>query len=91
MEADLKERSLYGRIKEDYYNGKYLVIDKDVCKFYHDHLEEYFHIYKPEYCYTKTEVRAMNILSALITLLNEPLIDRRDDPVVHPVQLNLKL
>lgn len=77
--------------KVDHYNGKNLVIPKDVCKFYHDHLEEYIHIYEPETHYTTAEVHAMSILRALITLLNEPLIDRHYDPVVHPIQYKLNL
>lgn len=87
MVDDFKERSLH----EHLYNGKYLVIDKNVCKFYHDHLEEYIHIYKPESYSTTDEIHAMCILEALITLLSEPLIDRQHDPLVNPVQYKLNL
>lgn len=87
MVDDFKERARYGH----QHNGKYLLLDKDVCKFYHDHLEEYIHIYEPETRYTTAEVHAMSILHALITLLGEPLLDRHHDPLVHPIQYKLNL
>ena len=73
------------------FDGEHFTIAKDVCKFYHDSLEHYMHIYTPEYSYTTDEVHAMSILHALVSLLGQPLIDRHHDPVIHPVQLELKL
>lgn len=73
------------------FNGKELIIPKEVCKFYHDHLEYYMHIYNHKSMLTTDEVHAKCVLEALALLLEEPLIDRQFDPTVHPVQLKLDL
>ena len=75
----------------DNFNGEYLTIPKNICKYYHDHLERYMYIYDSEYKYTTEEVHASSVLKALVSLLGQPLIDRHHDPVIHPVQLELNL
>ena len=73
------------------YNIECLTIPKDVCKYYHDHLEHYMYIYSSGCNYSTEEVHAISVLEALVLLLGEPLIDRHHDPVIHPVQLKLNL